>query len=260
MAWLSASNSARMPSTMEATSFFRESGAIGAPRRLRAVIIDRRQRLCEGPAMTQFAAAPDGIRIAYDDLGQGLPVVLIHGFGASRAQNWKAPGWYDTLLDAGFRVVAPDCRGHGESGKPHDVAAYDEGKMTGDVVTVMKAAGLSAAFLMGYSMGGYMTLRLLNDHPRLFPRAVVAGVGDVYFRRSMEWRVMIADAILAPPDAGLKTPALVVCGGEDRVSGPPGPLAEALGHARAVTVPGRDHMLTVGDKVYKKAVLEFFAE
>ncbi len=251
--------------------------------------------------MTQFATAPDGIRIAYDDLGSGLPVVLVHGFGASRAQNWKAPGWYDTLLDAGYRVVALDCRGHGESGKPHDVAAYDEGKMTGDVVTVMKDAGLTHAFLMGYSMGGYMTVRLLKDQPQLFTRAVVAGVGDVYFKRSMEWRVMIADAILAPPDANLKTveerlfqafanqpgkdpkalsacmrsprhplprealaavktPALVVCGGEDRVSGPPEPLAAALGNARAVVVPHRDHMLTVGDKVYKKAVLEFFAE
>src|SRR5581483_863787 len=176
-----------------------------------------------------------------------------------------------------------------------------EGKMTGDVVTVMKDAGLTHAFLMGYSMEGYMTVRLLKDQPQLFTRAVVAGVGDVYFKRSMEWRVMIADAILAPPDANLKTveerlfqafanqpgkdpkalsacmrsprhplprealaaiktPALVVCGGEDRVSGPPEPLAAALGNARAVVVPHRDHMLTVGDKVYKKAVLEFFAE
>ena len=249
--------------------------------------------------MTQFATAPDGTRIAYDDVGEGAPVVLIHGFGASRVQNWKAPGWYDSLTGAGYRVVALDCRGHGESGKPHDVAAYDEGTMTGDVVVVMKAARVTQAFLMGYSMGGYMTVRLLKDHPQLFTRAVVAGVGAVYFTRSNEWRVMIADAIAAPPDMDLKTaeermfqafanqpgkdaaalsacmrsprhvlsreglraietPALVVCGGEDKVSGPPGPQAEALGNARAVTVPGRDHMLTVGDKVYKKAVLEFF--
>src|SRR5581483_9878010 len=157
MAWLSASSSARMPSTMEAASFFRVSRAIGAPRWLTCAIIDRRVRLCEGPAMTQFATAADGIRIAYDDLGSGPPVVLIHGFGASRVQNWKAPGWYDTLLNAGYRVVAPDCRGHGDSGKPHDAAAYDEARMTGDIATVMKAAGLSRAFLMGYSMGGYMT-------------------------------------------------------------------------------------------------------
>lgn len=251
--------------------------------------------------MTEFTTAPDGVRIAYDDVGEGRAVVLIHGFGASRAQNWVAPGWYDTLNGADYRVIALDCRGHGESGKPHEVAAYSEEKMVGDVAAVMKAARVGHVFIMGYSMGGYMTVRFLHSHASFARRAVVAGVGDAYFKRSNEWRVMIADAIVAPPDtdfktaeeemfrafanqpgkdaqalsacmrcprdvlsreelAVLKTPAIVVCGGEDKVSGAPGPLAEALGNARAVTVPGRDHMLTVGDKLYKKAVLEFFSE
>ena len=251
--------------------------------------------------MTQFATAPDGVRIAYDDVGEGHAVVLIHGFGANRLQNWRAPGWYDTLLGAGYRVIALDCRGHGESDKPHDVAAYDEKKMIGDVMAVMKAAPVGHAFIMGYSMGGYMTVRLLNTNPSLARRAVVGGVGGVYFTRDNEWRVMIADAIAAGPDASLesaeermfqafanqpgkdavalaacmraprqvltaaelraiKTPVLVVCGGEDQVSGPPEPLAEAFAHGRAVVIPKRDHMLTVGDKLYKKAVLEFLAE
>lgn len=70
--------------------------------------------------MTQFTTAPDGVRIAYEIAGEGEPIVLVHGFAASRVQNWRAPGWYETLNKAGYRVVALDCRGHGESDKPHD--------------------------------------------------------------------------------------------------------------------------------------------
>jgi pimeloyl-ACP methyl ester carboxylesterase len=73
--------------------------------------------------MTDFTQASDGTRIAYDDVGEGEPVLLIHGFAASRVQNWKETGWYQTLTGAGYRVVAMDCRGHGESDKPHDPAA-----------------------------------------------------------------------------------------------------------------------------------------
>ena len=58
----------------------------------------------------------------------------------------------------------------------------------------------------------------------------------------------------------LDVPMLIVLGENDTVTGPPGALAEALPKARVVIVPKRDHMSTVGDKVYKAAVLEFLAE
>jgi len=74
--------------------------------------------------MTEFVKASDGVRIAYEIAGRGEPVVLVHGFAASRVQNWRAPGWYETLNGAGYQVIALDCRGHGESGKPHDPASY----------------------------------------------------------------------------------------------------------------------------------------
>ena len=69
----------------------------------------------------QFDA--DGVRLAYDDVGDGEPVVLLHGFAADRRLNWKLPGWYDVLTNAGYRVLALDARGHGQSAKPADVEA-----------------------------------------------------------------------------------------------------------------------------------------
>jgi pimeloyl-ACP methyl ester carboxylesterase len=263
-------------------------------------IIDSLVALCEASHMTQFVTAPDGVRIAWETVGTGAPVVLVHGFGASRVQNWRAPGWYDTLTNAGHTVVAFDCRGHGESDKPHDPSAYTEQAMANDVGLVMRAAGHQRAFVMGYSMGGSLTLRFAYEHPEQVNAAIIGGVGANYFTRTQNWRAAIADALLAEDSSGLnatqrmfrdfahqagkdpralaacmrepkpplareqlatiRLPALVVCGETDTVSGSPEPLATALGQARAVTVPKRDHMLTVGDKLYKQAALTFLGE
>lgn len=247
--------------------------------------------------MTEFVTTSDGVRIAYEVIGRGDPIVLVHGFGASRVQNWRAPGWYETLTGAGYRVVALDCRGHGESSKPHNPSAYGEAAMANDIAAVMRAAGHERAFVMGYSMGGSLMIRLMHDRPHSVRAAIIGGVGSNYFTRSNEWRASIAGGLLAndpsslspvqkmfrdfasQPDkdilalaacmgalrdhlsrdelAAIVTPTLVVCGEADTVSGPAEALASALGNARAVTVPKRDHMLTVGDKVYKRAALEF---
>jgi pimeloyl-ACP methyl ester carboxylesterase len=250
--------------------------------------------------MTEFATAPDGVRIAYESVGAGEPVVLVHGFGATRVQNWRAPGWYDTLTGAGYRVIALDCRGHGDSDKPHDVEAYAETTMANDVAVVMQAAGTPWAFVMGYSMGGAIVIRLAFERPELVRAMVIGGVGSNYFSRSNSWRASIADGLTAADTnsltsaqrmfrdfaaqpgkdvlalaacmraprfnlsvdelASIHNPALVVCGETDEVSGPAAALADALGNARSITVPKRDHMLTVGDKVYKQSVLMFLAE
>ena len=258
--------------------------------------------------MTKFAQGNDGVRIAYEVVGEGEPVVLVHGFASDRVQNWRAPGWYQTLTGAGYRVVALDCRGHGESDKPHDPKFYGHAKMAADVIAVMEDAGISHALLMGYSMGGYISMSLLMTQPELFRKVVIAGVGASYLDLSLaeaavgdpERRSMIADALLVEDASTIKNetarnfrlfadqpgkdrlalaacmrgnrdvftreqlgqtkrPVLVVCGEKDVLTGPPGPLAAAFADGRAVTVPNRDHMTTVGDKVYKQAVLEFFA-
>jgi pimeloyl-ACP methyl ester carboxylesterase len=249
-------------------------------------------------AMTEFVKTPDGVRIAYEIVGDGDAVVLVHGFAASRVQNWKEPGWYQTLVDAGYRVIAMDCRGHGDSDKPHDTAAYDHAIMAEDVVAVMEAAHAGQAFLMGYSMGGFISMHALMDHPELLRKLVIGGVGGSYFGRAFGSRDAIADALVMPDKSKIsdpvqksfrefaeqagkdrlalaacmranrrpftatelkqsQRPVLVVCGENDVLTGPPGPLAEAFADGRAVVVPRRDHMTAVGDKVYKQAVLEF---
>ena len=249
--------------------------------------------------MPEFVKAPDGVRIAYETVGSGPSVVLVHGFAASRVQNWKGPGWYETLTGAGYRVVAMDCRGHGDSDKPHDPAAYDHAIMAEDIVAVMEAANAMPAFLMGYSMGGFLSIHVLMDHPDMIKKLVIGGVGGSYLGRAFGSRDAIADALVAGDKSKItdpisksfrefaeqsgkdrqalaacmranrrpftapelkqsKRPVLVVCGENDALTGPPGPLADAFADGRAIVVPRRDHMTTVGDKVYKEAVLEFF--
>jgi pimeloyl-ACP methyl ester carboxylesterase len=251
--------------------------------------------------MTEFATAADGMRLAYDSVGEGPPVMLVHGFAASRVQNWKEPGWYETLTGAGYRVIAMDCRGHGDSDKPHDPARYSHDVMARDVAIVMRAAGATPAHLMGYSMGGYISIHVLMEQPEIVRRVVIGGVGGTYLKGACGSRESIADALLEPDESRIvnpiaKTfrafasqpgkdlhalaacmrgdrkmfsaaelshstrPVLVVCGENDVLTGPPHALAAAFAEGRAVTVPRRDHMTAVGDKIFKNAALAFLAE
>ena len=128
--------------------------------------------------MTQFATAKDGVRLAYEIVGEGAQaIVLVHGFGSSRRQNWKAPSWYDALTKAGYRVVAMDCRGHGESDKPHTTPGYGHDEMANDVLAVMDDAGIENAFVMGYSMGGAIANQLLVRNPDRLLTVTLLGAG-----------------------------------------------------------------------------------
>lgn len=156
--------------------------------------------------MTSFAQSRDGLRIAYEIVGQGAPVLLVHGFASSRAQNWRATGWYKTLTEAGFQVIAMDCRGHGDSDKPHDQAFYSYDLMSRDILAVAAAAGITNANLVGYSMGGHLGIQLLMEHPELIRKLVVAGVGANYFNQSPAVRFAIADALLVQDPSRITHP------------------------------------------------------
>ena len=151
--------------------------------------------------MTEFVTATDGIELAYERQGSGPAIVLVHGFGSSRVQNWRSTGWYGGLTAAGFSLVAMDCRGHGESGKPHDAAFYNHDRMAEDVITVMRACDLPDALILGYSMGGFIGLRLLASHPEYVRKLAIAGVGENYLQDHITApgaRSVLADALLTP--------------------------------------------------------------
>lgn len=119
----------------------------------------------------------DGVTIHYEVAGRGAPIVLVHGFASSLRGNWQATGWFDRLTAAGRRVIALDCRGHGESAKLYDPAAYDHNVMADDVIRLMDHLGVDRADLMGYSMGGMISLNLLIRHQHRFRSVVLAGIG-----------------------------------------------------------------------------------
>lgn len=241
----------------------------------------------------------EGTPIGYEIRGEGAPIVLIHGFASSRGRNWRDPRWYDTLTGANRRVLALDCRGHGDSGKPHDPAAYSAEQMTGDVVRLLDHAGVERADVMGYSMGGHLATALLIAHPRRFTAAILAGVGDGMLGEK-RYAESVARGLEAPEAAAIRdpgarafrtfaeqggndllalaacmrgfrpdfraedlakiaAPVLVVAGENDTMVGDPRRLAELIPGAEVLIVPGRDHLNTVGDRRYKERVLEFLA-
>jgi pimeloyl-ACP methyl ester carboxylesterase len=152
----------------------------------------------------------DGVRIAYGVEGEasGSPVVLVHGFASSRALNWELPGWTALLVDAGRRVIALDCRGHGESEKPHAPEAYGRGAMARDVVALLDHLAIPAADVVGYSMGGRLAARLLAVHGARFGRGVLAGVGGALLDHDREARraETIARALEAEDAAAIADP------------------------------------------------------
>jgi pimeloyl-ACP methyl ester carboxylesterase len=161
---------------------------------------------------TEFATARDGLRLAFERLGKpgGPPVLLVHGFGSSREQNWKSTGWYASLSDAGHDVVAMDCRGHGQSDKPHDQAAYGHVRMAEDVIAVMDAAGLESAHLVGYSMGGFIGIRVLAGFGARVRSLSLGGVGENYVTgrnvSSEGSRQVIAAALLTDDRGAITDP------------------------------------------------------
>jgi pimeloyl-ACP methyl ester carboxylesterase len=138
------------------------------------------------------------VRIAYEVAGHGPPVVLVHGFAANIEMNWKRTGWFRVLTRAGYQVVALDCRGHGQSDKPHDAEAYAGDRMSTDVVRLMDRLGLEQAELIGYSMGGLIATFLLVHHANRFSSVVIAGMGSGAMGHATIDATAIAETLDAP--------------------------------------------------------------
>lgn len=116
-----------------------------------------------------------GVKIHYVVEGQGEPVVLVHGLYSSANMNWRLPGLI-ALLAKDYQVIAPDCRGHGESDKPEGEDDYGV-KMSEDVVRLLDHLKIAKAHVVGYSMGGMIVMKLLATHPDRVKSAVLGGMG-----------------------------------------------------------------------------------
>lgn len=149
--------------------------------------------------MKRFMAR-DGLHIAYNEWGAdapGIPVLLHHGFISHGQANWVPCGAVDALVAAKRRVVAIDARGHGESDKPLDPAAYGHPAMARDLMQLADILQLSAYDLVGYSMGAYVSLYVAAHDPRV-RRLVIGGVGETATKPG---EVAAVEAIAAALDA-----------------------------------------------------------
>jgi pimeloyl-ACP methyl ester carboxylesterase len=245
-----------------------------------------------------------GVRIAFVDVppetGAADPVVLVHGFASNHAVNWVNTLWVQALTRAGYRVIALDNRGHGQSEKLYRPEDYDSSVMAGDVRRLLDHLGIARADVMGYSMGARIAAHLAVIDPGRVRSLLLGGLG-IRLVHGVGLPMNIADAMEVPSldsltdpmqrmfrafaeqtksdlkalaacirgsrqtlseqeVAGIRAPTLVSVGTADTVAGPAGELASLMPNARALDIPGRDHNLAVGDKAHKQGVLAFLAE
>ncbi|MFM8376945.1 MAG: alpha/beta fold hydrolase, partial [Phenylobacterium sp.] len=153
--------------------------------------------------MAQFTS--DGLSLAYDEFGPPdarKAIVLVHGFSSNRYENWKRMGWYDAVAGKGLRGFALDCRGHGESAKPHDPALYGRAAMARDVLALMDHLGAGRVDLFGYSMGARTALEVALTAPDRVSNLILGGVGDALFtpRETASTGAMAAAMRAADPE------------------------------------------------------------
>lgn len=117
------------------------------------------------------------MRIHYEVVGEGRPLVLVHGWGANSRRNWLDLGWVEVLAPI-RRLVLLDSRGHGRSGAAPSQRDYGYAAMGKDVLQVMDELGLAEADLFGYSMGAFIGVSLLGHHRERLTSMVLGGIGD----------------------------------------------------------------------------------
>ena len=114
------------------------------------------------------------IHIFYEVVGQGQPLVMLHGF-AGNSKDWKRNGYVEKLSDD-YQLILIDERGHGLSDKPHDPAAYKIEKRTSDIVAVMEYLGLKRSHIWGYSMGGEVCFGLAQFYADCIESLIIGGM------------------------------------------------------------------------------------
>src|SRR4029434_6206713 len=95
----------------------------------------------------------DGIRLAWREMGEGRPVILLHGLFSDAQMNWIKFGTAGRIAAEGFRVIMPDLRAHGLSGKPHEQVHYPQLVLVRDLKELIEELGLVDFDLGGFSLG-----------------------------------------------------------------------------------------------------------
>ena len=243
-----------------------------------------------------FFEARDGVRLAVRELGEGRPVILLHGLFSSAEVNWIKFGTAAKIAEAGFRVIMPDLRIHGSSEAPHEEEHYPPDVLVHDLEDLIAHNGLDDFDLGGFSLGARTSVRAVvaGMRPR---RLILGGMGlaglagwqkrGAFFKRVIAdyesakrgddtWlsiqfmKTMKVDRIAAghlldsftdtSPDmlAAIAMPTLLVCGEQDQDNGSAPELAAALSDARLVTIPGT-HMSSVTQPEMGDAMAAFLA-
>lgn len=245
---------------------------------------------------TRFFESFDGARLAWREMGEGRPVVLLHGFFSDAFTNWIRYGHAAAIAGRGFRVIMPDLRAHGESAKPHDAASYPPDVLSRDGMALVAHLGLTDYDLGGYSLGARTTARMLikDANPR---RAILSGMGlaglvgataraghfrhiltnlGQHERGSPEWlaeaflkttkgdpvallRLIDSFTNMTLAEVGtIRQRVLVLSGIEDQDNGSAEELAGALPDAMSRTVPG-GHMSAVTKPELGREIADFLA-
>jgi pimeloyl-ACP methyl ester carboxylesterase len=247
-------------------------------------------------AATHFWTASDGVRLAYHELGQGRPAVLLHGLFSDANMNWIRFGHAERIAEQGFRVIMPDLRAHGQSDKPHGQQYYPKGILARDLRELIAMLGLAEFDLGGFSLGARTTVEGVGEglRPR---RAILGGAGldglrnwkrrktffldaiamfDRVQRGDPHWlsiqfmksqgvdRIAAAQLLESFEDAFMSwleaftMPTLVVCGDQDDDNGSAEELANVLPNALFEEVPGT-HMSSVTKPELGEAIAAFLA-
>ena len=248
----------------------------------------------------QFADL-ENARIAFFDFHPEKPkdktILLIHGFASNARVNWLMTGWTKTLLNDGYRVVALDNRGHGESSKFYNPEDYGPDIFAADALQLLDHLSLGQVDVLGYSMGARISAWLAWQNPERVRRVVFGGMGyhifggrggyeaiaeglevedpstitepgAVSFRKFAELtksdRLALAACIrpsktkITPEIVGaIRTPVLVAVGTNDGVGGSAEKLADMMPNAQAFPMPDLDHMKATGASIFKTRALEF---
>lgn len=238
-----------------------------------------------------------GTRLAVHTMGQGRPVLLLHGLFSSAQVNWIKFGNAEILAEAGFEVIMPDLRAHGESEAPHDPRLYPEDVLVEDLRILVAELGLTDFDLGGFSLGARTAVRGILSG--LAPRKLILGGmglsglagwarrsahfvdaidrfgsierGDPAFMAQAFMKTMKVDRVAArlllgsvddtPPEAltEVTMPTLCVCGADDGDNGSAPDLAHALPDGRYEEVPG-NHMSSVTFKEMGRAMAAFLKD